>query len=90
MELTFDPAKDAANREKHGISLQRAADMDIALVIEDDRFDYGEKRYRAFGLIDEDTYCLVFTVRGGAMRAISLRRAGEREMNRYVRKQEEE
>lgn len=85
MDLVFDPAKDAANLEKHGISLRRAADMDIALVIEDDRLDYGEERYRAFGFIDEKAYCLVFAIRRDAIRAISLRRAREKEIERYER-----
>jgi len=71
---------------KHGVSLGRAADMEIALVLVDDRIDYGETRYRAFGLIDDEAYCLVFTIRDDAVRVISLRRAGEKEMQRYVGK----
>jgi uncharacterized protein len=63
--------------------------MDIALVIDDERFDYGEERYRAFGFIEEAAYCLVFTIRGDAIRAISLRRAHEKEMRRYVRSEED-
>lgn len=90
MELTFDSAKNAANIEKHGISLQRAVDLDIVWVIEDDRFDYGEVRYRAFGFIDDEAYCLAFTIRNASVRAISLRRAGEKEMERYVKKEADE
>ena len=88
MKLVFDPAKDAANVEKHGVSLERATDMDIALVIEDDRLDYGETRYRAFGFIEEKAYCLVFVIRGDAIRAISLRRASEKEIERHERTKE--
>jgi uncharacterized DUF497 family protein len=36
MKVIFDPAKDDANRLKHGISLARAEDMDFKLVVEDD------------------------------------------------------
>ena len=90
MRLTFDPAKDTANVEKHGISLQQAVDLDVAWVIEDDRFDYGEVRYRAFGFIEEEAYCLVFTIREDSVRAISLRRAGEKEIERYVQKEDDE
>jgi uncharacterized protein len=49
MNIEFDPAKDAANPAKHGISLRRA---DIVAFEEDRRFAYGETRYRAFGLLE--------------------------------------
>ncbi len=50
----------------------------------DDRGDYGETRYRAFGVIDGLFYCLVFAPRGGETRAISLRRAHEEEVREYL------
>jgi uncharacterized DUF497 family protein len=84
MNVEFDSNKDAANIAKHGISLARAADLDVHAVVEDDRFDYGEARFWAFGLIDGVGYCLTFTVRGTKIRAISLRRARAKEMERYV------
>jgi uncharacterized DUF497 family protein len=52
----------------------------------DDRFDYGETRYRAWGHIDGIAYYLAFTFRDGEMRPISLRRAHAKEMKRYVKK----
>jgi uncharacterized protein len=84
MEIDFDPAKNEINISKHGISLARAADLEIRAVIEDTRLDYGEVRYRAFGFIEGAAYCLAFAVRGDAIRAISLRRAHSREMKRYA------
>lgn len=84
MEIVFDPAKDAANLEKHGISLARAADFEILAFIADDRQDYGETRYRAWGQIDGVAHCLAFTVRDGTLRAISLRRAHDKEMKRHA------
>lgn len=44
MPVEFDPAKDKANIAKHGMSLVRAADLEILAVIDDDRNDYGEVR----------------------------------------------
>lgn len=84
MDIEFDPAKDAANIAKHGVSLARAADLEIEAVVEDDRADYGETRVRAFGLIDGLPHCLVFTVRDGKVRAISLRRAHLKEYQRHA------
>lgn len=84
MGIEFDPAKDAANIAKHGVSLSRAADLEIHAVVADARV-YGEDRQLAFGMIDGAPYCLVFTIRDEAVRAISLRRAHLKEYRRHVR-----
>lgn len=77
MAIEFDSAKDETNIAKHSVSLARAADLEILAVIEDDRNSYGEVRY-------DKAYCLAFTDRNGTVRAISLRRAHKKEMDRYV------
>ena len=82
--VDFDPAKEAINLSKHGVSLARWADLDIAVAFVDDRHDYGEVRYRAYGYIDGVAYCLAFTNRDGKVRPISLRRVHTKEMKRYV------
>lgn len=84
MKVEFDRAKDEINIAKHGISLARAVDLEILTFIEDDRIHYGETRYRAWGIIDGKAHCLAFTDRNGTLRAISLRRAHKKEMDRYV------
>lgn len=83
--MLFDPLKEAKNIATHGISLSRAAEinMEAAVILEDDRFDYGEIRYLAFGDIEGKIYCLVFTVRNGGVRPISLRRANKKEVKRH-------
>ena len=86
MAVEFDPDKDAIIIAKHGVSLSRAFELEILAFIEDDRCEYVETRYRAWGLIDGETYCLAFTHRSDNVRAISLRRAHKREMDRYVPK----
>jgi uncharacterized DUF497 family protein len=50
----FDPAKDAVNRAKHGVSLALAEVLFAGrhLSVSDDRFEYGEIREVAFGLIN--------------------------------------
>ncbi|HEX9587871.1 MAG TPA: BrnT family toxin [Bradyrhizobium sp.] len=82
--VDFDPAKEAINLSKHGVSLARWVDLDIAVAFVDDRYDYGEVRYRAYGYIDGVAYCLAFTSRNGKVRPISLRRVHTKEMKRYV------
>ena len=86
MLIEFDAEKDRANIAKHGISLARAVNLEILAFIEDDRSDYGETRYRAWGLIEGEAYCLAFTDRQGVLRAISLRRANRKEMDRHAPK----
>ena len=82
----FDPAKEAINLSKHGISLARWIDLEVFAIVRDDRFDYGEPRYRAYGVIDGVSYCLVFTVRNERYRPISLRHAHGKEMRRHAPK----
>lgn len=84
MDLEFDADKDAVNLAKHQISLVRAKDFAIVRYIVDDRFDYGETRYRAWGLLDGQPHYLAFTLRDGVLRAISLRRAHQKEFERNV------
>ena len=88
MEIEFDPDKDRINQKKHGISLAEAAlmDMDTVFVIPDERHAYGEARFQAFGLIRERLHVLAFTMRGDTLRAISLRKANEREVKSYAKK----
>jgi uncharacterized protein len=82
VEVRFDAAKDAINRAKHGISLSRAAELDVLAYIDDGRFS--EPRFRLYGLIEGLAYCAAGTMRDGVIRIISLRRAHAKEVKRYV------
>lgn len=83
--IEFDPNKNALNIAKHGISLAAAESFqwETALIAVDDRRDYGEERRVALGLLAGTLHVLVFTPRGAFTRAISLRRANQREIFRY-------
>lgn len=80
--MKFDPEKDALNVAKHGISLGRAADLEVVARVVDDRFE--EFRLRAYGLIEGRPFCLAYTIRDGEVRPISLRRAHRKEYRRHV------
>lgn len=82
MEIEFDATKDAANVAKHGVSLAASAELEVAAIIEDDR--YAEPRYRLYGMIDGVRYCLAATLSAGVVRAISFRRAHKKEYRRHV------
>jgi uncharacterized protein len=59
-------------------------DFETALVLRDDRKNYGEERYRAYGTIKGRLHALVFTRREGRVRVISLRRSNAREIANYA------
>lgn len=86
MRIEFDPAKDAANHTKHGVSLSLAGELnwEAALVWVDDRFEYKETRMIALAPKTEILYYVAFVDRGEARRILSLRRANRREVKHYV------
>ena len=86
MRIEFDPAKDAANKTKHGVSLALAGELDweTALVWVDDRFEYDELRMIALAPKTEILYYVAFLERGEVRRVISLRRANRCEVKHYV------
>ncbi|WP_439476321.1 BrnT family toxin [Brevundimonas sp.] len=86
MAIEFDPEKDAANIAKHGVSLSAALEMvlDDAVIVPDTRFDYGEDRFNAYGMIGGTLPAMTFTLRGDDIRVISLRRARPKELKRYT------
>jgi uncharacterized DUF497 family protein len=49
----------------------------------EDRFEYGEVREVAFGLINDRLFVCVYTDREAERREISRRRANRREVKRY-------
>jgi uncharacterized protein len=87
VEIEFDPAKDDANRRKHGISLRAAKGFDWSTALErlDDRFDYGETRFVAIGHIDDQLVVMVFAegTDDDNIRVISLRPAEKHEARYY-------
>ncbi|HWK48090.1 MAG TPA: BrnT family toxin [Stellaceae bacterium] len=81
----FDPAKDTVNQAKHGVSLALAEVLFAGphVSVADDRFEYGEARKVAFGLIHNRLFVCVYVDREAERRVISLRKANKREVKRY-------
>ena len=86
MKIEFDPAKDAANRAKHGLSL-----ADAGLVYHSRNKvtlttpRAGEDRQLAIAMVESRgvVLVLVYVERGEVVRAISLRRASQQERRLY-------
>lgn len=86
MRIECDPAKDEANKTKHGVSLSMAGELnwEAALAWIDDRFEYNEIRIIALAPKTNILYYVAFVDRGAARRIISLRRANRREVKYYA------
>ena len=86
VEISFDPAKNAANVLKRGLPFCLVTQLDwaTARIVEDLRRDYGERRFRVLGFIGSRLHALVFTPRVGKVHVISLRKANAREIRRHA------
>ena len=86
MDVEFDPDKDAANLEKHGVSLRFGArvfdDVDV-LIIPTVRAADEEERFKAIGEVDGDLWTAVHVYRGDNVRFISVRRSNGGEQRAY-------
>ena len=85
MPISFDARKNERNLAERGLSFELVEEFewDSALVVEDSRRDYGERRFQALGLIEGRLHALVFTPRAGRVHVISLRKANRREVRHY-------
>lgn len=85
MDISFDSAKSKKNVLVRGVPFGLAAEFawDSALIVEDLRKDYGERRFQALGLIGDRLHMMVFTPRANKAHVISLRKANKREVKRY-------
>lgn len=86
MDFEFDPAKSAANLEKHGIDFVGAQ----ALWSDPDRLEiparsFDEPRTQVLGRIGDVVWSAFITMRGGRVRIISVRRARDEEKAAYLK-----
>lgn len=85
MRIEFDLAKSERNVQDRGLAFQlvESFDFESAQITQDDRQNYGEVRLRAIGQMGDRIGVVVFTMREGRVRVISLRLAGRKERLRY-------
>lgn len=85
MKYEWNENKREVNLAKHGIDFHCLDDFkwDTAVKTVDDRRDYDEQRWVAFGFIGSRLYVLVYTLRFEIIRVISLRKANDREEKQY-------
>lgn len=85
MKISFDSAKNEINIQTRQLPFTLVTELDWsnALMVEDDRKDYGERRFRVLGMIGTRLHALVFTPRLDKVHVISLRKANLREEKQY-------
>lgn len=85
MIIDFDPDKSARNERERGLPftvMERFA-WESAILSEDNRFTYSERRFIALGKIGQRVHVVCFTPIAEGVRVISLRKANPREVRRY-------
>ncbi|WP_188772604.1 BrnT family toxin [Novosphingobium endophyticum] len=87
MEIEFDEAKRQLTLRMRGLDFARTNEIfdGAEFTWIDDRVEYGEVRYNTFGMLDQRLVAVTWTVRAGARRIISMRKANDREQARYRR-----
>ena len=90
MQFEWDEAKAASNQRKHGIRFEVASEafLDPFAIMEQDRIENGEYRWRTIGMVKGYFLLVVASVprdEEGAeiIRIISARRADRHERRRY-------
>lgn len=86
MHIEFDADKHEKTLAERGVDFARASEVFAGrhFTAEDTRDEYGEHRYITLGKLDGRVVVMVWTQRGEARRIISMRKANEREKERYA------
>lgn len=86
VEFEWDEDKSLRCLNERGFDFLYAAQVFFdpeRLIEEDTRFEYGERRFRVIGCIEQRLFVVIYTPRGQAIRIISARKANRREIKRY-------
>ena len=85
MELSWDDSKRRKILVERGLDIAQAQQIFDGARLDkiDSRFEYGEVRIVTFGFLDERLCVLVWTERDNRCRLISLRKANEREQEKF-------
>lgn len=84
MKFEWDPAKSESNRKKHGIDFQTAKEVwSDELLVEIYAPHPVENRGIVIGQLHGKLWTAIYTMRGNAVRIISVRRSKKKEMELY-------
>ncbi len=85
MNFIWDENKRLSNIEKHGLDFQDVEQVfnSPLILFEDNRFDYGEQRMVAIGLLSVTVVVVVHVENDNTIRIISMRKASKPEIKTY-------
>lgn len=85
MKIDFDPTKSTKNFEQRGFAFDAVVEFEweSAILHEDIRKNYPERRFIAVGLLNGRIHIICFTPIIEGIRVISLRKANKREISAY-------
>ncbi|MBS9779056.1 MAG: BrnT family toxin [Moraxellaceae bacterium] len=85
MNFIWDENKRLMNIKKHGLDFKDVEQVfhNPLILFEDDRFDYGEQRMVAIGLLSVTVVVVVHVEADETIRIISMRKATTNEINTY-------
>ena len=86
MQYRWDEHKRLSNARKHGIDFRDAVAVfeGDTVLMEDERFNYGERRFVSLGLLRGRVIVVVHTEQAGVTRIISARKATKYEQTIYL------
>ncbi|YAA59084.1 BrnT family toxin (plasmid) [Niveispirillum fermenti] len=85
VSIIFDPTKRDRTLAERGLDFADAAQFfaGLTFTMKDDRFDYGEDQFIRAGMLADRMVVIVSTAADGGRRIISMRKANEREQQRF-------
>jgi len=86
MDFEYNSLKSKINKEKHGIDFEEAKELWFNNNVVLPALTKGEPRYMIIGNIRKTAYSGIFTIRKGAIRIISCRKARKKEKKVYDEK----
>ncbi|MBX9726097.1 MAG: BrnT family toxin [Rickettsiales bacterium] len=88
-KLSYDVEKRETTLNKHGLDFEDAHEVlfgSLQYTFEDDRFDYGEKRWITVGYLKKRMVVVVWVERGDLIRVISMRKVNEKDQKKYKKR----
>lgn len=86
MRIEYDPGKRTRTLAERGLDFARADEVfaGVTVTIADERRDYRESRFITIGHLDQRIVVLIWTPRGENRRIISMRKANDREIEKFA------
>ena len=89
VEIIFewDEVKRQKNIKERGLDILAIAPLVLenpnVVIEQDDRWDYAEKRFRAFAIVEDKRVCLCFTLRNEKIHLITIFRVRSKQWDKF-------